>query len=459
MWRPRLKSSDGPWYLAIVEALEDDIASGKLAVDTRLPTQRELSEKLELSVGTVTRAYVEAEKRGLIRSEGRRGTFVGESKERSASFSNPFETESDLIDLSRYQPAPSEDPDLLATLRRLSRRPQTQWMLQYTPTAGLAHHREAGARWLKKLGVEAEPDSIVETVGAQHAISAILSATTQKGDVVLSESHTYPGLKPTVEVLGLKLVGVPADEDGLIPEEFDAACTKKKARALYCNPTINNPTTSTIPAGRREQIAAIAQKHGVFIVEDEANRGFVSSPPPTITEFAPDRCFLVATASKVIAAGLRVCFVKPPPDFVNPLRDVVFASIHNPSPLSFEIFAHWVDDGTVDDTIARRRRSTQARQELAREILGEYAPPAPPTSSFTWLPLPDGWLATHFTAAARTMGVLVLAAQEFAVDTSPSPEAVRICVGGTTSRQRLATALTNLVDILKSPAKSGQITI
>ena len=77
-WLPEIKKGDEPLYLAITKALADDIAVGRLSQGHRLPTHRELADGLGIAIGTVTRAYAEAEQRGLIHGEGRRGTFVGE---------------------------------------------------------------------------------------------------------------------------------------------------------------------------------------------------------------------------------------------------------------------------------------------------------------------------------------------------------------------------------------------
>ena len=77
-WIPSLGEGNDPLYLGIVDALARDVAAGKLAADFRLPTQRDLADRLGVAIGTVTRAYAEAALRGLIRSEGRRGPFVCE---------------------------------------------------------------------------------------------------------------------------------------------------------------------------------------------------------------------------------------------------------------------------------------------------------------------------------------------------------------------------------------------
>ena len=111
-WIPSLGEGNDPLYLGIVDALARDVAAGKLAADFRLPTQRDLSDLLGVAIGTVTRAYAEAERRGLIRSEGRRGTFVGEPQTSRAILSSIARGVSAGIDLSKNHPLPSLDPPL-----------------------------------------------------------------------------------------------------------------------------------------------------------------------------------------------------------------------------------------------------------------------------------------------------------------------------------------------------------
>ena len=76
IWSPNLETQAGPRYLAIVRALSDDIDRGVLHAGDRLPTHRELGDRLGVAVGTITRAYAEAERLGLVRGEIGRGTFV-----------------------------------------------------------------------------------------------------------------------------------------------------------------------------------------------------------------------------------------------------------------------------------------------------------------------------------------------------------------------------------------------
>ena len=79
--------------------------------------------------------------------------------------------------------------------------------------------------------------------------------------------------------LRLNLTGLPMDEDGILPDAFAEACERLKPKALYLNPTLQNPTTLTIPVRRREEICAVARKYHVPIVEDDAY-GFIPQQGP-----------------------------------------------------------------------------------------------------------------------------------------------------------------------------------
>ena len=147
LWKPTITETDQPLYLAVVRALANDIEAGLLATDTRLLTHREMADQLGVAVGTVTRAYVEAERRGLIRSEGRRGTFVGASHSGLSRLAAIASKPARGIDLSKNHPLYSLDPDITPALRQLARSSQVGDLLEYPPAPGLMRHRDAGARW------------------------------------------------------------------------------------------------------------------------------------------------------------------------------------------------------------------------------------------------------------------------------------------------------------------------
>jgi len=344
-WRPSLERSDQPLYLTIASAISSDIERGCLRSGTKLPTQRDLADQLGVALGTVTRAYTEAERRGLIRGEGRRGTFVGRSESSRSILSEMVKRAAHGIDLSKNHPLYQFDPDLSVTLHRIARGKNAQELLQYPPAAGFMRHREAGARWLTALGARTDPESVFVTYGAQHALSLIMAAEARHGDVIAAEKYTYPGVRAIAEQLGLQVVGVPTDAEGIIPEELDSLCRQKAVRLLYCNPSLQNPTNAISSRKRREDIAAVADQHGFMIIEDEIMRPLLTEHPGYIADMLPEQTFLTISISKSVAAGLRIGFIRAPARTHQGLVESLNASCLGTPPLTAEVFTHWLEGG------------------------------------------------------------------------------------------------------------------
>ncbi|MFC7543075.1 aminotransferase class I/II-fold pyridoxal phosphate-dependent enzyme [Siccirubricoccus deserti] len=127
-----------------------------------------------------------------------------------------------------------------------------------------------------------EPARVLVCPGAQPALLAVLGTLVARGDVVLTDAFTYPGIRTATAQLGIRLAGVAADAEGMSPDAVEAACRATGAKALYCIPTIQNPTTVTMPLARRRAIAEVARRHGLRIVEDDAYGLLPAAPLPAI---------------------------------------------------------------------------------------------------------------------------------------------------------------------------------
>ncbi len=455
MWKPDLTGRREPRYLAIANSLADDIAAGRLRPGDRLPTHRCLASQLGVTVGTVTRGYGEAEQRGLIRGEVGRGSFVASGVPEPVRL-QINENDGDRIDLSLNYPVYAQDPDLGPTLARLSKREDLAELMRYQPAEGMRRHRIAGADWASRFGIDVPPERILVTAGAQHAMTTLFTTLTRPGDLVLTEALTYPGMKSLAALLNLRLEPVAIDRQGLIPEAFEAACRRNEARVLYCMPNLHNPTNATMPAERRRQVAAIARQHGISIVEDDVHGLLLPRRHPPIGHWAPECSFFIASMSKAVAGGLRTSFLAVPPGMVDPLAQAIGATIWLGSPLTTEIAAMWIADGTADRIVTRKRREAMERQKIAREILGRFRPIGAPSSYHVWLELDAPWRGEQFAAAAERRGVIVSSADRFVVGRSPMPHAVRISLGGARNRRTLEKGLRTLAAILDRPPAPGR---
>jgi DNA-binding transcriptional MocR family regulator len=440
--------SDGPRFAAIVDALADDIGAGRLKPGDQLPTQRELADRLGVSIGTVTRAYAAAERRGLVRGEIGRGTFVAGSAAGEYGGSEIGPRAPGMIDLAVTHPLYLLDPDLSRTLEELAQRPGLPELLQYQPNAGMPRHREAGAAWASRFGFDADPENVLVCSGTQHALTVALTTVVGRGGSLFVEELSYPGIKALANVLELKLVPLPVDEDGLKPESFEAACRQRRAKALLTIPTIHNPLTYTMSRERRREIAAIATRYDVAIIEDAIHHLLAEDPPPPLSVFAADNSYFVAALSKVVTGGLRVAFLVAPSVAVDQLTQAIWATNWMTAPLCVEIAATWIADGTADETIRRKKAEAHARVLIARELLAGHRLRSDDHGHHVWLELPEGWeSAAAFAAEAGRRGVAVAPADAFTMG-GKIPNAVRLSLSAPRDRESMTKALRKLERLL-----------
>ncbi|HUQ33670.1 MAG TPA: PLP-dependent aminotransferase family protein [Pyrinomonadaceae bacterium] len=446
MWNPDLSRYGGPRYAAIVEAIAEDIEHGRLKPGDQMPTHRYLANRLGVTTGTITRAYAEAARRGLLIGETGRGTFVKGNLFDDAYPAPSTSAEDDaLIDLSlNIPPLPAGDllgQALSKTLSGLSTRHGLSALLGYQPAAGAERHRAAGAMWIARSGLEAKPEQILVCNGALHAMTVVFSTLTKPGDTIFTESLTYPGMKNLAHLLHLRLQGLPVDEQGIRPEAFKEACERGQAKVLYTIPTIQNPLGILMPEARRREIAEIAVAHDVSIVEDDVHSFMLPDPPPPLSSFAPAHSYFILSTSKSIAGGMRIGYLCAPERIVATLATSLRATVWMAAPLMAEIASEWIQDGTADRLVEQKRMEAVARQEIARQTLAGFDFDAYPQSFHLWLHLPEPWRSNEFTAQLRHRGVAVTPPEAFVPGRAETPHAVRVCLGAPRSQAQLKNGL------------------
>ncbi len=456
IWLPSLEERpDVPVYIAIADAIERDVRRGELRPGTRLPTHRRLARTLDVTVGTVSRGYAEAERRGLTIGEVGRGTFVRhQSVETYPAIGAGRTDQPGVVDLSLSLPSELEGaPEAVAlaeSLRALSEARDIGRLLAYTPDSAGPRQRAAAAAALRDMGVPASEERVTFTVGVQHALTVVGSALLRPGDTLMCGELTYPGARALGQMNGLRLRPVALDEFGMVPDAVEAACRADVApAALYVIPNIQNPTGAVMPLERREHIAEIAASHGVLVIEDDVHGFLMEERPEPIAALIPDRTVYATSLAKALTTGLRTGFVHAPEALVPRLRAGVRSTVWMPPPLMVEVTTRWLEDGTARRLMELKRAETRARQELAKRVLEGYRADAHPDSLHLWLQLPEPWRSDELVAQARQRGVLVAGAEAFVVGRSEVPHAVRVSLGLPATRARLEHGLSVLVDILE----------
>lgn len=444
IWLPRLTIHGGPRFLQIADALQAAMADGSLKPGDRLPPQRQMAAQLGVDLTTITRAYDEARRRHLLEGRGARGTYVAAPKVELTS----------VLDLSMNTPPPPEGVDfddlLKQGLSQVLMRVDTQLLMNYHLGGGSDSERKAGAQWLAPMFGELDAWQVVVCPGAQAAIAASILALTEPGDVILAEPASYPGLRAAATQLGRRIIAVEADQHGMLPEMLEQACREHRPGLVYLNPTLQNPTSITMPAHRRKVLASIAQRCHVRIVEDDPYWLLADAPPPPIATFAPEQVHYISTLSKCLTPGLRVAFVliRDPHErerFLTALRSFALMV----APLTAALATQWILDGSADGLMEGVRKEARLRHKMAMDVLaGRYSGAG--DGLHVWLELPGYWSPSQFARAADSEGIAVTPAEAFAVGatSSSSVNAIRISLGSIKDRGRLKAGLQRLSHLL-----------
>lgn len=448
-WLPRLAVHGGPRFLQIADALQAALAEGTLKPGDRLPPQRRLAAQLEVDLTTITRAYDEARRRNLLEGRGARGTYVAAPKAELSS----------VLDLSMNTPPPPDGVDfddlLKQGLAQVLMRADSALLMTYHAGGGSDADRQAGARWLEPMFGPLDARQLVVCPGAQAALAASILALTAPGAVILAEPVSYPGLRAAATEFGRHVVAVEADEHGMVPAMLEQACCRHRPGLVYLNPTLQNPTAVTMPAHRRKELAAIARRCDVRIVEDDPYWMLADAAPPPIATFAPERVVYISTLSKCLTPGLRVAFVlirdaHERERFLDALRSFALMA----APLTALLATQWILDGSAGSLMAGVRSEARLRQRMARDILAGYYG-GTGDGLHVWLALPAHWNAEQLARAADSEGIAVTPAQAFATG-SEVVNAIRISLGSIQDRVRLQAGLRRLSDLLaRRPASSS----
>ncbi|MBA5604533.1 PLP-dependent aminotransferase family protein [Duganella sp. FT3S] len=441
IWLPRLAAHGGPRFLQIADALQAAVAAGSLKPGDRLPPQRQLAAQLDVDLTTITRAYDEARRRNLLEGRGARGTYVAAPKVDLMA----------VLDLSMNTPPPPDGVDfddlLKQGLSQVLMRADNASLMTYHLAGGSDADRKAGATWLAPMFGQLDARQVVVCPGAQAAIAALILALTQPGDVILAEPASYPGLRAAATQFGRHIIAVEADQHGMLPERLEQACRQHQPGLLYLNPTLQNPTTITMPERRREALASIAQRCNVRIVEDDPYWLLADAAPPPIATFAPQQVVYISTLSKCLTPGLRVAFalIRDPHErerFLCALRAFALMA----APLTAALATQWILDGSAERLMAGVRDEARLRQRMARDLLaGRYSGAG--DGLHLWLALPAYWHSLQLARAADSEGIAVTPAEAFATG-SVSANAIRLSLGNIKDRARLRAGLQRLSDLL-----------
>lgn len=456
-WCPALTEADGPKYLALTRALREAIRAGDLAQGAQLPTVRDLAWHLKVTPGTVARAYSLATQEGLLAATVGRGTFVAARAPRLGPTQPLFIERDPNLDHRRVDlrapimPDVGQNSAVSEALRAIAVDEGNDWVDYPTQTAERPL-REALVGWIggRVLGPFGA-DDIVLTHGGQNAIHLILLCCL-RGDrpVVLVEELAYPGFRHAAKLARAEVVALEMDDQGILPAALDAACRRYGAQVLCLTPEAQNPTTVRMSVERRQQVAEIARRHDLQIIEDDCY-SISNSNWPALRALAPERTWYVSSLSKTLSAGLRFGYIVAPttmgPTGRLTAQHAFFALSRPIEALVLQLIASG-EGGRLFDLV---QRDLDERLQMTVNTLGAFDLAWQPGLRFVFLRLPSGWRASTFVARAEAEGVMLRSADEYALVHGRAPNAVRIAISGNVPLHRFQWALTRLARLLGEP--------
>jgi DNA-binding transcriptional MocR family regulator len=436
IWQPDPSLLRRPAYLSLADQFARAIHDGRLPNGTRLPTHRKLAYELGLSVQTVSRAYEELIRRGLIAGEVGRGSFV-QTLRREVEPPYLPERLGELIDLSILKPVcePMHLERLKEALLWLGENLPSSSALSFRPNVVFPRHRAIAVDWLKACGLTVSAQNISLTNGATTAMTVSLMSVAPPGSTVATEAVGHHTLVPLASYLGFNLQGLPIDEDGIIPEALDQACRNTDIRAVFVQPSVVNPTATLMSEKRRVALAEVARKHDIAIIESDVLGPLVAAAPPPIAAIAPERTLYLTSFTKITVPGLRIGYLVAPDRYAAAVANRHLVANWMATPILAEIASKWITDGTAMDLVEWQRKALKGRQMIVHEVLGPNRVLTHPNALHLWLPLPEDRSEEGFVAQARLLGVAIAPGLSFRTSDAPWQPAVRISLGSTTAEE------------------------
>ena len=451
MWQPRRDELKRPVYRSLAQSLIEAIESGRMAPGTRLPTHRALAFDLGLSVQTVSRAYDELVRMGVITGAVGRGSFVANGRvDPRSPWHRPPPSER-VIDCSMLVPVTGEihEQRVSAVLAGLAADPPEAALFSFRPRETLRAHGELARVWLLGCGLELDAERLLPTNGNTSAMTVALMTAAVPGDLVATEAmghHTLPSLTAT---LGLRLAGLAMDQDGVLPDAFDRLCRTTTVRALFVQPEGLGATAARMGEERRRALVALARQHEVWLIENDAWGPLQPDRPPPLAALAPERSFYFTGLTKCLLPGLRIAWLVVPERLVAAARTRHLVTSWMATPLIAEIASRWIADGTAAELLRWQRQQLARRNDLAQRLLAGIGHAATPHGLHVWLPLPEPWSEAAFVAHARHYCVAVAAGSSFAIGDQPRAQGIRVCLGAG-SEAELEEGLTVLARLASS---------
>lgn len=444
-WKPQKSCLTKPYYKALANLLEQDILSGKLKENIKLPPQRELADYLDLNLSTITRAYKLCELKGLIYAVTGRGTFVAAGLNVQNTFADQ---PSSMIEMGMIKPFYSCNAAILTASQAVLQEPAAAKLWEYSAPFGTKEQIKAAERWLGSLGMNATPEQIFLAAGAQNALAVILIALFRAGDKIAVDHFTYTNFKGLANFLHIQLVPVDIDCNGMVPEALLQVCKNTVVKGLYLMPTCSNPTSVYMPLWRRQEIACLAERFHLLVIEDDIYSFLDPYRTETFFSILPKQTIHICSLSKSLCAGLRMAFLVFPLAYREILATGILDINLKAVSLNAEITRAMIDSGEARKIAQKKIALSKSRNKIFQAIFPcEMTDDVP--RFYHWLPLPVELTSEEAELRAASKGIRVLGSHRFAVSDTQGRAYLRVAIASPETEEDLRRGLVTLKSILE----------
>ena len=291
-------------------------------------------------------------------------------------------------------------------------------------------------RMNRQRGMDVTGDHVLITSGSSQGLDLLNLSFVTEGDTVIVEQHTYAQAVTQLKKLGARVLPAPLDAEGIEMDGLekmlqDLATQGIRPKFIYTIPTVQNPTGSILPLGRRHRLIELARQYRVPIIEDECYSELMFQPdrPPSIYALAPDLTIYVGSFSKTLSPAMRLGFAVAPPEIVRQIA--ALKSDSGSSSMAQAIVAEFLVDG-YDDHLhqvsgALLHKLDIITAALNREFGTSIDVHRPTGGLYVWLTFPEGFDTRRLTAPAGKEGIIFNAGADWSIDADAGMRNMRLC--------------------------------
>lgn len=438
-----------PKYQQIINFIKGKITNGEWPIGSKIPSQRLLAKRFEVNRSTIITALEDLMADGLIEAKIGLGTYVVNNtwtllatnpppdwdehvksgllraSQSTVQEINMEESKANLIQLSKGEL--SKDLFPLETMKSVLGRVTDQLeAFGYEEPKGFLPLREALSDYLKTIGIQASPSSILIVSGALQALQLISVGLLHRGSSILLEQPSYLYSLHVFQSAGMKLTGLPSDEYGLIPSSISISNKQRNRAILYSIPCFHNPTGILMPEKRRQELLSICQKEQLPMIEDDVYRELWLDEIPPSPIKAHDKhghVLYLGSLSKSLSPGLRIGWIVGPEPVIERLSDIKMQTDYGSSSISQRVAAEWFKSGLYEQHLVLVREELKKRRTVMLETLEYYLSDiaswyTPKGGFFIWLKISSKIPMKELYVKALAKGILLNPGSIYGQDTN-----------------------------------------